>query len=146
MALRNQILKTKLLALLLMATGAVFGQVSIGVVIGAPPPVRIMRVQPLSPGDDYMWIGGYWYPNGNHYRWHNGYWTRPAYPGAQWVEPRHDGERYYQGYWQGGGERYDHDHRWDRGRSHQRDFDRKHEDKHEGKHEGKHDRGDRERR
>jgi hypothetical protein len=118
--------KTKLLALILLATGAVFAQLSIGVRIGAPPPVRMMRVQPQSPGPGYAWIGGYWYPNGNHYRWHEGYWTRPAYAGARWVEPRHDGQRYFAGYWDGGHGRIEHDHRWDRERGHNRDFDRKH--------------------
>lgn len=115
-------MKTKLIVLLLLATGAVFAQISIGVRIGAPPPVRIMRMQPQSPGPDYLWIGGYWYPNGNRYRWHDGYWTRPAYQGARWVEPHHDGQRYFQGYWEGGQGRVDHDHRWDRQRGHNRDF------------------------
>jgi hypothetical protein len=119
--------KTKLLALLLFATGAVFAQLSIGVRIGAPPPVRIMRVQPRSPGADYLWIGGYWYPNGNQYRWHEGYWTRPAYAGAHWVEPRHDGQRYFAGYWEGSRGRVEHDHRWDRNRDHMRDADRDHD-------------------
>ncbi len=63
-------MRIKLLALMLFVAGAAFAQLSIGVRIGAPPPVRIMRAQPRSPGPDYMWIGGYWYPNGGHYRWH----------------------------------------------------------------------------
>ena len=121
-------MKAKLLALMLLAMGAVFAQLSIGVRIGAPPPMRIMRHQPRSPGPDYLWIGGYWYPNGNHYRWHEGYWTRPAYEGARWVEPRHDGQRYFAGYWEGGRGRVDHDHQWDRQRGHNRDFNRKHDD------------------
>lgn len=120
-------MKTKFLALMLLATGAVFGQVSFGIRIGAPPPMRVMRYHPQSPGPDYLWINGYWYPNGRHYRWHDGYWTRPAYEGAQWVEPRHDGQQYYAGYWQGGRGRVEHDHQWDRQRDHNRDFNRKHD-------------------
>jgi hypothetical protein len=117
----------KLMLLLLLTVGAVFAQVSFGVRIGPPPPVRILRVHPPSPGADYLWVGGYWYPNGNHYRWHDGYWTRPVYPGARWVEPHHDGQRYFAGYWEGNRGRVNHDHRWDRERGHNRDFNHDHD-------------------
>jgi len=116
--------KTKLIGLMWLAAGAMFAQVSIGVRIGAPPPVRVLRVQPRSPGAGYSWIAGYWYPVGNHYKWHNGYWTRPAFSGARWVEPRHDGQQYYQGYWDGDRGRIDHDHRWDREGDRNRDYNR----------------------
>ena len=117
-------MKTKLIGLMWLAAGAMFAQVSIGVRIGAPPPVRVLRVQPRSPGAGYSWIAGYWYPVGNHYKWHNGYWTRPAFSGARWVEPRHDGQQYYQGYWDGDRGRIDHDHRWDREGDRNRDYNR----------------------
>ena len=119
-------MKAKLLALGLLAAGASFAQISVGIRIGNPPPVRVLRVQPRSPGADYIWIGGYWYPVGNRYKWHDGYWTRPPYAGARWVEPRHDGQRYFDGYWQGAERQLPHDHRWDRGRGRERrrDFDR----------------------
>jgi hypothetical protein len=112
------------MVLMLFAAGAVFAQFSVGVRIGAPPPVRVLRVQPRSPGPDYTWIGGYWYPVGNHYKWHDGYWTRPAYNGARWVEPRHDGERFHDGYWDGDRGQIEHNHTWDRDRNHSRDYDR----------------------
>ena len=120
-------MKTKLIVLMFLAAGAVFAQVSVGVRIGAPPPPRVVKVQPRSPGPDYSWIGGYWYPVGNHYKWHEGYWTRPAYAGARWVEPRHDGQRFYEGYWDGDHGQTAHDHRWDRDRNHNRDFNRDHD-------------------
>ena len=79
--------------------------------IGPPPPPRVVR--PLrSPGADYVWVEGYWYPAGNRYRWHNGYWTRPPYEGAHWVGPHHDGQQFFEGYWDGD-HRVVHDHRWD---------------------------------
>lgn len=109
-------MKTKLLVLMLLAAGAVFAQLSIGVRIGPPPRPRIVRVQPRSPGEGYLWVGGYWYPLSGHYKWHAGYWTRPAYTGAHWVEPRHDGERYYAGYWDGAKGRVEHDHATDHDR------------------------------
>ena len=120
-------MKSKFIVLGLWAAGAAFAQVSIGVTIGAPPPVREVRVLPRSPGPDFFWIAGYWYPVGNHYKWHEGYWTRPAYAGARWVAPRYDGRRYFDGYWEGGHGAVVHDHRWDRGHKHKRDFDRDHD-------------------
>ena len=114
--------KKLLLSALLIIGSICSAQVSIGVRIGAPPPPRVVRVRPVSPGPDYYWVDGYWYPVGNRYRWHDGYWTRPPYAGAHWVGPRHDGERFFEGYWEGDRGRRDHDHRWDRDRN--RDFDR----------------------
>ena len=45
------------------------------------------------------------------------------------MEPRHDGERYFDGYWDGGNGQVAHDHRWDRGRDRNRDFNRNHDRK-----------------
>ena len=89
------------LALLLLALGSLFAQVSVGIRIGPPPPSRVVAVVPPSPGPDYIWIEGYWYVDGHKYKWHDGYWTRPPYPGAHWIAPRHDGERFFAGYWDG---------------------------------------------
>lgn len=115
-------MKTKLLVLALLAAGTVCAQVSVGFRIGPPPPVRVLRVQPRSPGVGYSWVDGYWYPQGRRYKWHGGYWTRPVYGGASWVGPRYDGGQYYAGYWGGERGRVDHDHRWDRNRNHYRDY------------------------
>jgi hypothetical protein len=115
-----------LCTLVLFAAGA-FAQVSIGIQIGAPPPPRVVRVMPARPGPEFVWVGGYWYPVGNHYKWHDGYWSRPVYGGARWVEPRYEGGRYFAGYWDGDAGRRDHDHRWDKDhdrRDHDRDHDR----------------------
>jgi hypothetical protein len=116
----------RLLVLILLATGFMFGQVSIGIRIGPPPPPRVVRYRPPAPGPDFFWVDGYWYAAGGRYRWHDGYWTRPPYGGARWVAPRHDGERFYDGYWDGDRGRFEHDHRWD----HDRDRDwREHHDR-----------------
>lgn len=118
-------LQKALLTGMLLAAGTLFGyQVSIGIRIGAPPPVRVLRVRPPSPGAEYLWIDGYWYPVNGHYKWHAGYWTRPPYPGAHWVVAHHDGERFFDGYWDGDRGRRDHDHKWDR--DHDRDYGRDH--------------------
>jgi hypothetical protein len=103
-------MKTKLMTMMLMAGGALFGgtHFSVGVHIGGPPaylpvhrpPARaVVRVyRPPCPGPRYIWIDGYYDGYG---RWFNGYWALPPYAGAYWVAPRHHGGRYYHGYWTG---------------------------------------------
>src|ERR1017187_6634436 len=61
---RNRIVKTKVIVLMLLAVGAVFAQLSVGVRIGAPPPVRALRVQPRSPGTGYTMGSGLLVPRG----------------------------------------------------------------------------------
>lgn len=146
-AQRKSFLRTGLFAAALLFALPAFAQVSIGIRIGPPPPARIVRVLPPAPGPEFVWVEGYWYPQGRHYRWHEGYWTRPPYLGARWVAPHHDGERFYDGYWEGDRGRFEHDHRWDhdRDRDWGRDRDRDHyrDDRdrdHERDHEGDHDR------
>jgi hypothetical protein len=118
--------KTKLGVLVLLVAGTGLAQFSVGIRIGAPPPARVIRVQPRSPGADYVWVDGYWYPVGRRYQWHAGYWTRPAYSGARWVAPRHDGQMFYEGHWEGDRGHVNHDHRWDKGRDRNRDYNRYH--------------------
>src|SRR5579864_2845806 len=117
---RREPVKKLLLALMLLTAGSSLAQISVGIRIGPPPPPRVVRVRPRAPGPDFVWVEGYWYPGGNRYRWHNGYWTRPPYAGARWIAPHHDGERFFEGYWDGDHGRRDHDHHWDRG--HDRDY------------------------
>jgi len=124
--------KKLLLATLVVAGSFAFGQVSIGIVIGPPPPPRVVRVLPASPGPEFVWVEGYWYPVGHHYKWHGGYWTRPPYAGARWIGPHHDGERFFEGHWDGDRGRREHDHHWDRERDrdyreHEREHDREHD-------------------
>src|SRR4051812_27659913 len=79
----GQMLKSKLLVGLFLFAGSMFSQVSFGISIGAPPPPRVMRVRPMAPGPDYIWVDGYWYPERGRYHWHQGYWTRRPYEGAR---------------------------------------------------------------
>ncbi len=122
---------------LLAAGSAAAADISIGIVIGPPPPPRVLHVRPVAPGPEWLWIEGYWYPVGNHYKWHDGYWTRPPYPSAAWVAPRYDGQRFFEGYWQGDRGQRAHDHHWDRDRN--RDYDRDDHDRGRGRGRG-HDR------
>ncbi len=120
--IRNFIAGMMLLAMLSVGASASHAQISFGIRIGPPPAPRVVHARPVSPGPDYVWVDGYWYPVGGHYRWHEGYWTRPPYPGAHWVAPHHDGKQFYNGYWDGDRGRFEHDHRWDK--DHDRDSDR----------------------
>ncbi|MBZ5579249.1 MAG: hypothetical protein LAP40_22025 [Acidobacteriia bacterium] len=133
-------MRSLLLALVILTAGsALAADVSIGIQIGAPPPPRVFAVRPVGPGPGWLWIEGYWYPLAGHYRWHAGYWTRPPYEGALWVAPRHEGGRYFAGYWDGDHGRFEHDHHWDRGR--ERDFDRGHDHGRGHDKDREHDRG-----
>lgn len=115
-------MRGKFLAAILLAMGTIASaQISVGIRIGPPPAPRVLRVRPVAPGPGFVWLDGYWYVDGGHYLWHDGYWSRPPYPGAVWVAPRHDGRQFFAGYWDGPRGRIAHDHRWDRG--HDRDFD-----------------------
>ncbi len=71
--MKNVIRATLLVATLLVLARASQAQVSIGIVIGAPPRPRVVAVVPPSPAPDYLWMAGYWYPVGRHYKWHEGY-------------------------------------------------------------------------
>ncbi len=119
-------MKTLVLATVLLAPVATaHAQVSFGIHIGEPPAPRAYRVAPR-PSNEYIWVEGYWYPQGSRYQWHQGYWTRPPYEGAYWVEPYHGGGQYYAGRWEGDRDPINHDHRSDRGR----DRDAQHDNGH----------------
>ncbi len=119
-----------MLAAMLLACGSIFSA-QLSIRIGPPPALRVERHRPPSPGPDYVWVDGYWYPVNGHYTWHRGYWTRPPYAGARWIGPRYERDEYYNGYWEGDRGRIDHDHRWDSARDrdfrHDRDRDRDHD-------------------
>lgn len=101
--------------LFLLPASAAHAQISFDIRIGEPPAPRAYRV-PARPGPDYVWVEGYWFPQGKQYKWHNGYWTRPPYAGAYWVAPYHVGGQYFAGRWEGSRGIVGHDHRWDRER------------------------------
>jgi len=111
--------KIPILALLTL-WGAFGADVSVGINIGPPPPPRVVRVQPRRPGPDFVWVGGYWYPERGRYAWHEGYWTRAPYANAEWIGPRYEGGRFFEGYWNTDHGRFAHDHHWDR--EHDRDW------------------------
>ena len=62
---------------------------------GKPPAPRYER-RPVSPGPDYVWVGGFWDWDGAHWRWISGRWELRAQPQAYWIAPRyiHSGHGY----------------------------------------------------
>ena len=54
----------------------------ISVFIGTPPPpIRYEERGPI-PGPGFVWMEGYWAPDGRHYKWVRGRWDRPPFEGA----------------------------------------------------------------
>lgn len=106
-------MKTKLMAMMLVAGGSLFAEThfSIGVNVGgprgyyAPTPVAVAAYRPACPGPGYIWIDGY---NDEYGNWIDGYWSLPPYAGAYWIAPRFYGGRFFAGYW-GGARYYDRD-------------------------------------
>jgi hypothetical protein len=70
-------------------------EVSINVVIDAPPPAprHEVIVERDRPGPDYVWIDGYWDGTPGHYVWVAGRWDRPPHPHGRWMAPHWDKDR-----------------------------------------------------
>jgi len=114
-------MKTRFLALFLLAGSAMFAETRIFVSIGGgypsygygyysvPPPVVYA---PPCPGPGYYWVPGSWFWVGAHRHWHAGYWAPPVF-GRAYIRVgsrQHGRDRYDRGYRSG---RFD-------GRSHRR--------------------------
>jgi WXXGXW repeat (2 copies) len=76
---------------LLVAPAASFAGIFISV--GIAPPALPVYVQPVCPGDGYMWTPGYWNYGPAGYFWVPGVWVRPPQVGVLWTP----------GYWGWGG-------------------------------------------
>ncbi len=74
-----------LLALVMLAVpGRSFAQ-GIGVSIIIAPPVLPVYVQPICPGDGYLWTPGYWAWDHGDYYWVPGTWVLAPEPGFLWT-------------------------------------------------------------
>ena len=119
-------------------TTPAWSQVSIYLGI-APPPVR-WEPPPPPPAPAYVWIAGFWAPEGGRYRWISGHYERPPYPGAYWYGPHYDqderGWGYRHGYWGRAEAREEHG----RGHAYGHYKDREDDDEHDHGHGHGHDR------
>ena len=86
-AIRNAVVVTAMA----MAPAASFAGVFISV--GFAPPALPVYVQPIAPGDGYLWNPGYWAYGPEGYYWVPGVWVRPPQVGLLWTP----------GYWGWGG-------------------------------------------
>jgi len=86
-AIRNTIVA----AAFALAPAASFAGVFISV--GFAPPALPVYVQPIAPGDGYLWNPGYWAYGPEGYYWVPGVWVRPPMVGVLWTP----------GYWGWGG-------------------------------------------
>jgi hypothetical protein len=117
------------------------GGPQISVFIGTPPPAVVYEPPPPPPDPGFVWVEGYWIPQGHHYRWVGGHWERPPYAGAYWSHPHYDhyreGWQYHEGHWDhedhgnhygeykhGKGHGHDRDDDHDHGHGHDRDHGR----------------------
>ena len=91
-------MKTKLLAMMLLAGGSMFAQTqfSVGVGFGGrgagfnQPPLAYASNIPPCPGPDYTWIDGYWSQDYGRQTWVAGYWSRQPFVSGYRVAPRFD--------------------------------------------------------
>jgi len=58
------------------------------VVVSEAPPAPIVETVTVSPGPDFVWVGGNWVWHG-HWVWTRGHWMRPPHAGAVWVPHRY---------------------------------------------------------
>lgn len=70
--------------------------------VSSPPPDPLYEQMTQSPGDDSVWIDGYWHWNGYEWVWVGGRWEQQQ-DGYVYVEPNYDwnggGYIYTPGYW-----------------------------------------------
>ena len=90
-------MKTKLLAMMLLAGASMFAQTrgSAGIGFGGrgagyyQPPSYASNIPPC-PGPDYTWVDGYWSQNYGRDTWVAGYWSRQPFSSGYQVAPRFD--------------------------------------------------------
>ena len=64
---------------------ASFAGVAVGVSINIAPPPLPVYVQPVAPGEDYLWTPGYWAYGDDGYYWVPGTWVLAPRPGLLWT-------------------------------------------------------------
>jgi len=97
-------MKTKLLAMMLLAGSSMFAETrfSVGVGFGGhgggfyqAPPSYASNIPPC-PGPGYTWVDGYWSQDYGRNVWVSGYWYRQPYSSGYLVAPRFD-NRFHDG-------------------------------------------------
>ncbi len=110
----NRVLKWRLVSSL-VATGAIGAVGALGACYSSPhpatyayvttggPPGDRTEVITVSPGANYVWVGGRWAYRNNNYEWVPGAWAVPAVGFTRWEPGRwdHDGHGWFyrDGHW-----------------------------------------------
>jgi hypothetical protein len=86
------------------ATPLANGQLLITQAPPVAPQTTVVTTRPARPGDNFVWVEGYWTWRNDRYEWVNGGWQQRPHSGAEWVAPRwerrSDGNyTFYEGYW-----------------------------------------------
>jgi hypothetical protein len=81
--LTNTIGTAMLAGALMLAPQA--AQARVFVSVGFAPPAIPVYVQPVCPGDGYIWTPGYWAYTDDGYEWVDGAWVLAPYTGALWT-------------------------------------------------------------
>jgi hypothetical protein len=68
-------MKKTMLAMMLLAGSTLFAAPRVTAGFGFGAPARVAVVRPVCPGPGYVWMDGYFAPNG---AWVAGYWAPPA--------------------------------------------------------------------
>ena len=80
--------RASLPALALLAgllTACVSGPRGEVVYVRSAPPARIVEVEGVAPGPNFVWIGGFHVWQGGAYVWTPGRWAERPHPNARWV-------------------------------------------------------------
>ncbi len=85
-----------LLAALVLSLAPAAASAGVFVSVSIAPPALPVYVQPVCPGDGYLWNPGYWAYGPEGYYWVPGVWVRPPQVGLLWTP----------GYWGWGGGAY----------------------------------------
>ncbi|HVB86296.1 MAG TPA: hypothetical protein VNK23_06475 [Candidatus Dormibacteraeota bacterium] len=64
---------------------AASAQISVGISVRIGPPALPVYVQPICPGDNYIWAPGYWAYGPDGYYWVPGTWVLAPEPGLLWT-------------------------------------------------------------
>lgn len=101
--MRNSLFPRSLLLAVIVLAMPIASSAGIIFEIGIAPPPLPVYVQPVCPGEGYIWVPGYWAYGDDGYFWVPGTWVLAPEPGLLWT-PGYwgwgDGEFvFHQGYW-----------------------------------------------
>jgi hypothetical protein len=83
--MRHSIRTVLFAAMMFVIPAASFAQISVGIAVHIAPPVLPVYVQPICPGEGYIWTPGYWAYGDDDYYWVPGTWVLAPRVGVLWT-------------------------------------------------------------